>query len=172
VEFTDLIRRRHSTRAFRPDPLPAGALDAILEAVRQAPSAGNLQAFRFAVVEDPEIKAALALAARGQTFLSDAPVILAFFSAPRESAAQYGIRGAQLYAPQDAAIAVTYAHLAAADLGLGSVWVGAFDTEKVRRILSCPAELEPVAMLPVGIPAQEPSPSTRKSLEALRVEVG
>jgi len=172
MEFSDLIRRRHSVRAFRPDPLPAGALDKILDAVRQAPSAGNLQAFRFAVCEEPDLKAALATAARGQKFLTDAPVVLAFFSAPRESAAQYGVRGAQLYALLDASIAVTYAHLAAADLGLGSVWVGAFDPEAVRRILACPAELEPVALLPLGIPADEPAPSTRKSLDALRVEVG
>lgn len=172
MEFADLIRGRHSVRAFRPEPLPAGALDTILEAVRQAPSAGNLQAFRFAVIEDPDVKAALAAGSRRQRFLADAPVVLAFFSAPRESAAQYGLRGAQLYALQDATIAVTYAHLAATDLGLGSVWVGAFDTERVRRILGCPSELEPVALLPVGIPAEQPTPSPRKSLEALRVEVG
>lgn len=172
MQFFDLVEKRRSIRAFQTAPLPAGALERILHAVRMAPSAGNLQAFRFAVIVEPEVKAALAKAAKGQTFLTQAPVVLAFFCDPRESAAQYGPRGAQLYAPQDAAIAVTFAHLAAADLGLGSVWVGAFDTEAVRRVLACPAELEPVALLPIGVPAEVPAPGSRKALEALQVEVG
>lgn len=171
MEFFDLVEKRRSIRAFRPEPLPAGALDRILHAVRMAPSAGNLQAFRFAVIVAPDLKAALAKAAKGQTFLAQAPVVLAFFCDPRESAVQYGPRGAQLYAPQDAAIAVTFAHLAAADLGLGSVWVGAFDTEAVRRVLCCPAELEPVALLPIGLPAETPPPGSRKAVEALRVDL-
>jgi len=171
MQFFDLVVKRRSIRAFTPEPLPKGALEKILEAVRLAPSAGNLQSFRFAVIESPEIKDALAIASRDKDFLRQAPVVLAFFTAPREAAARFGARGAQLYAPQDAAIAVIYAHLAAADLGLGSVWVGAFDTEAVRRGLSCPPELEPVALLPIGFPAEEPQPQTRKSLDALRADV-
>lgn len=171
MDFFDLVAQRRSIRAFKTDPLPEGAVQKILEAVRLAPSAGNLQSFRFAVIENPAIKDALAKAARDKDFLRQAPVVLAFFTAPREAAARFGVRGAQLYAPQDAAIAVTYAHLAATEIGLGSVWVGAFDTEAVRRALSCPPELEPVALLPLGFPAEEPPPQTRKSLEDLRAEV-
>lgn len=171
MEFFDLVAKRRSVRAFKTDPLPEGAVEKILDAVRLAPSAGNLQSYRFAVIEDPDTKDALAKASRDKEFLRQAPVVLAFFSYPRESFDRFGPRGAQLYAPQDAAIAVTYAHLAATDLGLGSVWVGAFDTELVRRILSCAPELEPVALLPIGYGAEEPQPQTRKSLDELRAEV-
>lgn len=167
MDFADLILKRKSIRIFRPDPLPEGALDTILDAVRLAPTAGNVQAFRIQIVRAPEMKRDLAKAAFQQAFIAEAPVILAFFAAPAESAREYGDRGRNLYALQDATIATLYAHLAAADLGLGSVWIGAFDTPTVARVLDSPGDLLPVALLPIGLPGENPEARPRKALPSL-----
>jgi nitroreductase len=60
--------------------------------------------------------------------------------------------------------------LAATALGLSTVWVGAFDDAAVRRVLGCP-DLLPVAILPIGYPAEEPKPTPRRSLADLVHEV-
>ncbi len=167
MDFSDLIARRRSVRAFKPDPVPEPVVESILQAVRRAPSAGNLQAFKMCVVRDGAVLEALAGAAYGQAFLAEAPVAIAFLADPHGSGLRYGQRGRDLYALQDATIACLYAHLAAADLGLGSVWVGAFSTPDVARILGVPEPLVPVAILPIGFPAEEPPESPRKPLRSL-----
>lgn len=167
MDFWDLIRDRRSVRKFESGALPEGALETILEAVRIAPTAGNLQAFRVRVVQERPLQEKLAAAAFGQEFLASAPAVLVFFAAPEEAVRDYGERGRTLYAMQDATIATLYAHLAAWDLGLGSVWVGAFDPPTVARLLGAPSGLVPVAMLPVGAPGETPSARPRKPLREL-----
>lgn len=164
MDFWDLIENRRSVRKFGGGPLPEGALERVLEAVRLAPTAGNLQAFRVRVVADSELQRRLVDAALGQGFLAEASVVLVFFAVPEESGREYGERGKNLYAHQDATIAALFAHLAAASIGLGSVWVGAFDAPTVTRILQTPAHLLPVVMLPVGPPGETPSRRPRKPL--------
>jgi nitroreductase len=167
MDFFDLIRARRSVRAYRPETPPEPHLEAILEAVRLAPTAGNLQAFRVKVVTDASVKGALAHAAFGQNFLAAAPWVLCFMADPPASARTYGERGSALYAVQDATIACHHAHLAAASLGLGSVWVGAFDPAQVAKALALPKDLVPVALLPVGYPAEAPAATPRKPLGEL-----
>ncbi|MFN7181896.1 MAG: nitroreductase family protein, partial [Planctomycetota bacterium] len=74
-------------------------------------------------------------------------------------------RGKKLYAIQDATIACAYAQLAITALGLGSVWVGAFDEKKVKQILNLPKELKPIAILPIGYPNEQPKITSRRKLE-------
>lgn len=167
MEFRELIVRRRSVRAFTSAPIAEEVLASILEAVRSAPTAGNLQAFRVKVVRDEGTKRAVCAAAYNQTFLVQAPVVLAFLTDADSSKRRYGSRGRDLYALQDATIACLYAHLAAADAGLGSVWVGAFVTADVAKALDAPGGLTPVALLPIGHPAEEPEATSRKPLGEL-----
>jgi len=82
----------------------------------------------------------------------------------------YEERGYHLYCLQDTAAATTLLLLAASAYGLGGCWVGAFDEGMVRRILSLPFNLRPVAMVPLGYPAESPSPPPRRPLpEVLRI---
>ena len=96
-----------------------------------------------------------------------APVVLAFCAHPRRSAAKYGRRGEELYCVQDATIACAYAQLAATALGLGSVWVGAFDTDAVAQAIGARRDWRPVALLPIGYPAESPEATPRRSLNEL-----
>ena len=149
-DFQELVHRRHSVREFLPRPVSHAQITAVLEAARRAPSAGNLQAYRILVVEDRECRAEVAEAAGQQAFIADAPVVLVFCADAAVSAAEYGTRGAELYAVQDATIACAYAQLAVAAVGLGCVWIGAFNEDAVRSAIGIDRELRPVALLPIG----------------------
>ena len=138
----------------------------IFDAANSAPSAGNLQAYQVYVFRKPDKREALARAAFEQTFITEAPVCLVFCADPARSAEKYGDRGAELYSVQDATIAGTYAMLAAADLGLATVWVGAFDEEEVRKVVGVES-IRPVAMFAVGYPAEEPEPTPRRAIEEI-----
>jgi nitroreductase len=164
MEFQELVIQRRSVRAFERTPVGPDKIDAILETVNLAPSAGNLQAYEIFLVTHLEHRRALAAAAFGQTFLEQAPVALVFCAAPRHNAEKYRERGARLYAPQDATIACTFAMLAIADAGLATVWVGAFDDDAVRRVIGVGNELTPVAILPIGYAAEQPQSPGRRAL--------
>ena len=167
MEFEELIKVRRSIRAFQPVPVEDEKLRKILIAANLAPSAGNLQAYEIYVVRDQKIKARLAKAAFDQEFISEAPIVLVFCANPLRSSIRYGRRGEELYSVQDATIATTFAMLMATNLGLGNVWVGAFDDDEVRRILKLPEFLRPIAILPIGYPAERPEFVGRRSLEDL-----
>jgi nitroreductase len=57
--------------------------------------------------------------------------------------------------------------LAAANLGLGTCWVGAFDPDAAREVLDLPDTVEPIAFTPLGHPADGPKPKKRKPLSDL-----
>ncbi|HEY3283143.1 MAG TPA: nitroreductase family protein [Armatimonadota bacterium] len=167
MELFELFAARRSVRAFETREVEEGKLSRILEAVNSAPSAGNLQGYGVVVVRDPEARARLAKAAGGQGFLTQAPVVLVFCADARRSGERYGPRGEGLYCVQDATIACTYAMLAARDLGLATVWVGAFFDDAVSEVIGIAPPLRPVAMLPIGYPAEAPSPRPRRPLGEL-----
>lgn len=171
MNFFELIESRRSVRAYSPASIEPEKLRAILEAANRAPSAGNLQAYEIYLVRDAAVRRLLARAALDQFFLAQAPVALVFCAHARRSAERYGRRGAELYALQDATVACTFAMLAAAAQGLGTVWVGAFDEEAVRRAIGAPEGHRPVAILPVGYPAEQPQATPRRPLSDLVHEI-
>ena len=126
----------------------------------------EVEAYEIFKVTAGTKRKALARAALDQFFVAEAPLVLVFCANPARSAAKYRERGSRLYSVQDATIACTFAMLAATALGLGTVWVGAFDDAAVQRVLGT-TELLPVALLPVGYPAEEPEPAPRRSLRGL-----
>ena len=167
MELFEVIRQRYSVRAFKNAPIGEQAEKAILEAANNAPSAGNLQAYEIIVVRDAARKRELAKVSWEQYFLADAPVVLVFCANPDRNREKYGARGAERYCIQDASIACAYVQLAAAALELGSCWIGAFEEADVQRILKTPATWRPIAILPVGIPADAAKPRARRPLTNL-----
>jgi nitroreductase len=172
MEFFEVLKARQSVRAFAPSPVEEEKLGAILEAAGSAPSAGNLQAYEIYQVKADHLKRALARAALDQHFMAQAPVALVFCAHPARSERRYKERGARLYSVQDATIACTYAMLAATALGLATVWIGAFQDAAVRGAIGLPEDILPVAILPIGYPAEKPEPTSRRALDELvhRVE--
>jgi nitroreductase len=164
MDVFEAIRGRRSIRAFRSDEVSDEVVERLVDAARWAPSAGNIQPWEFIVVRKPETRRALAEAALGQSFLEEAPVVIVVCADELRSSQGYGVRGRSLYCIQDTAAAVQNVHLAAYSLGLGTCWVGAFDEEEARRILRVPEGMRPVAMIPVGYPAEAPRHRSRRPM--------
>ncbi len=171
MEFFDVLAARHSIRAYGPEAVEPEKLKKILEAIRGAPSAGNMQAFEVYRVCDPMTREALVKASGEQEFLRQAPVSLVFCAHAALSAGRYEERGTDLYCIQDATIACTFAMLAAAALGLSTVWVGAFDEDEVRQAIHAPQAHRPIAILPIGYGAETPRIRPRRDLADLLHDV-
>ena len=171
MDFAQVVEERHSVRAFQGREVDRATLESIVRAARRAPSAGNLQAYKVAVVESPPVRRALAQAALDQDFVAQAPAVLVFLADATASGVKYGRRGETLYAVQDATIACAYAQLAACDAGLGSCWVGAFHEDGVRSALHVDEGLRPVALLPLGYPAEDPRVTPRRPLSEMLIDI-
>ncbi len=151
VDVFEAMEKRHSVRAFDASrEVPQEMVDEVLRCACLAPSAGNVQPWRFTVVRDARVKEALAAAALGQTFVAQAPVVIVVCADLKAHAGSYGRRGVELYAIQDTAAAVQNMLLAATALGLGTCWVGAFREEEAARALDLPPHLRPLALVPMG----------------------
>ncbi len=164
MDVFEAIRTRRSVRRYTPDPVPDEVLAELLSAAILAPSAGNAQPWRFIAVRDPKLREGLVAAAYGQTFLAEAPVVIVVCADLERARRTYRERGETLYCLQDTAAAVQNLLLAATAKGLGTCWVGAFDEGKTAELLGLPKNLRPVAMIPVGKPAEVPQVRPRRPL--------
>ena len=159
MELMDAVRGRRSVRCYLEQSVEEEKLEAVLEAGRLAPSARNMQDWKFIVVRDQATRQKLAKAARDQQFVGEAPVVIAACG----TSDLVMTCGQPAYAI-DVAIAVDHMTLAAQSLGLGTCWIGAFYEGQVREILGVPANIRVVALLPLGYPAQNARATPRKSL--------
>jgi len=164
LDLFEAIRGRRSVRAFTKEDVPDDVVEKLIDAARWAPSAGNIQPWEFVVVRNPETKRRLAAAALYQDFIAEAPVVVVVCANERRSAMGYGRRGATLYCIQDCAAATQNMLLAAHALGLASCWVGAFSEDEVREVIEAPDGVRPVAIVPIGHPAERPRPPPRRPL--------
>ncbi|MCX7934314.1 MAG: nitroreductase family protein [Planctomycetota bacterium] len=159
MDIYEAIRRRKSVRSFRDQDVPEETLMRILEAARLAPSAKNLQEWRFVIVRDRAMRRQLAEAAAGQTFVGEAPVILVCYA----ETDNHVMRCGQLCYPIDVAIIIDHITLCAVAEGLGTCWIGAFYEDKVKALLGIPPAIRVVELLPIGYPS-DPSPVEKNRL--------
>jgi nitroreductase len=152
-------------RAFKKQPVESKVLGLILHSATHAPSAGNIQEWRFVVIKDEKKKSELAEAAFKQNFISKAPVCIIVAADLEEISLKYGKRGEMLYALQDTANASMLMMLAAHALGLAACWVGSFDEDKVSHVAELPQNLRPLVILVLGYPAEEPKEHDRRPFE-------
>jgi nitroreductase len=162
MNVIEAIETRRSVRRYKPQPVPDEHLKKILEAARLAPSAGNRQPWRFVVVRDPELRKRLGVAARNQTWISDAGVIVAALGVDPKNPEVY-----ERWAERDVMTAVEHLVLAAWELGYGTCWIGAFNEGQVKKLLGIPAKMNVICLLPIGVPDQKPDPRGRKAFDEL-----
>lgn len=165
MEFSELIHQRYSVRAYKPDPVENDKLEIVLDAARLAPTAANRQPFQLVVVHTRGREAELRHMYHREWFIQAPLVICAV------GLAQQGwVRGAdgKNYTDIDVAIALDHLILAAANQGLGTCWIAAFNPEAVRQVLGLPEEVEPLALTPLGYPADlPPAKKLRKPVSEL-----
>jgi FMN reductase [NAD(P)H] len=162
MEFFEVIQKRQSIRKWQQRPVEREKLQCILEAINGAPSAGNFQAFEVYVIQSPERRKQIADATWDQGYIANAPVLLTFCAHPARC--EYG---PEPYPLEDATIACTFAMLAVTSLGLGAVWIGAFDPKKIGATMKAPDGQIPVAILAVGYGDETPERTTRRELSDL-----
>ncbi|MFC1991518.1 nitroreductase family protein [Chloroflexota bacterium] len=183
MEVFEAIRDRRSIRQQKSDSIDEETLQKILEATRWAPSWANTQCWRFVVVRDSAIKSQLAdtrprrptppgetPAAPPPSAITQAPLIIVVCAETGKSGCRDGKpstdKGDTWYM-YDTALATQNLVLAAHALGVGTVILGAFDAKKAAEILGVPEGFCVVAMIPLGFPAQEGRPTSRKELSEI-----
>jgi len=167
MDVLEAVKGRRSIRTFKSQDVPAEIVEEIIDAARWAPSAGNIQPWEFIIVRKPKIKRRLVEAALDQVFIEEAPVVIVVCANEVRSSQGYGVRGEILYCIQDTAAAIQNIHLTAYSLGLGTCWVGAFREEEAREILKVPHGIRPVAIIPIGHPAEAPTARGRRPVSQM-----
>jgi nitroreductase len=160
----EAIRTRQSVRSYENRPVEREKIEEVIEAARLAPSAGNRQEWRFVAVTDPAKRTKLAHEAAGQAFVGEAACVIAC-CAETDS---HTMRCGQLCYPIDVAIAIDHMTLRAAELGLGTCWIGSFSEEEVKRILHIPGPVKVVELLTLGYP-KDLRPKAKSRLERDRI---
>ena len=182
LDVREAAARRRSIRAFEQSPVPAADLEAILDVVRLAPSAFNVQPWRFVVVETPEVKAKLAEAAFNQRQVTSAPAVLVLYTDMQDALAHIeetvhpgmGAEGVaktasylrdtfgrqseadrEAWAAAQGHIALGYLLLAAEAHGYQTSPVAGFDAAKVKALLDLPANARIPAIVAIGRGAEE-----------------
>lgn len=179
----EAIETRRSIRNFAPDDVPDEMIEQILEATRLAPSAGNRQPWSFSVVKDKEVRKELRRICWNQRFIEEAPVVIVcfgdlerYFQVGRSASRYQKYLGSSdtslisqklTFAIANTFIAIEHLVLMATALGLGTCWVGGFDdASEFNRLFGLADNLIPVAVIPVGYPADDITPPRpRRDLE-------
>jgi nitroreductase len=163
VDFQHLIEARYSVRAYTSQPVDQAHLERVLTAAQLAPTAANYQPFRLIVLHTASREAELRRLYNRDWFVQ-APLVIAICTVTAEAWVR---RDGKNYGDVDATIAMDHLILAAADLGLGTCWVAAFDPAAAREVLRVPEGVEPLAFTPLGHPADRPTAKARKPLTDL-----
>jgi len=158
----EAIRKRYSCRSYAEKNIEKEKLNEILEAARLAPSAKNLQDWRFVIVTDKAKKQKIAEAANNQMFIERAGAIIIACSN-----ADYVMRCGQPAGAIDVAIALEHICLQATELGLATCWIGSFFAEKVRPIAGIPEDVQIIELLALGYPADKPKTFSREPMEKI-----
>ncbi|WP_425147189.1 nitroreductase family protein [Deinococcus sp.] len=188
----EAIETRVSIRKFVQEPMNQGDLREILRLATLAPSANNVQTWRAAVIQNPELQVKLQEVSYNQAQITSAPAVIVVYSdmedaldtledtlpatmseADRQARAA-GFRGR--FQDQDVAqrgqwgltqanIAFGYLMLAARSLGYDTVPMLGFQPEKVRELLGLPEHVQFVGLLPIGKRAEDGFPHHRHSVE-------
>ena len=196
MEFDQAVAQRRSIRKFKSDPLNDDQITQILEAARLAPSGSNVQPWRFVVVKSQEMRERLSVVSVFK-FVFKAPVVFVCCSDRRSidtrekriaelvdysafedvdiegdiieltSGRTVSSTDLRISMTMNLAIAIEHMALKAADLGLGSCWIGGFDARETKKILELDEDVVPNMLLPVGYPAQNPPTRPRLSMEEI-----
>ncbi|NOY64281.1 MAG: nitroreductase [Nitrospirae bacterium] len=178
MELFEAIKTRRSIRRFSDRDVDDEKIRMILDAARMAPSWANLQCWRFIVIKDIQKRQTISELTYVESFfaplgykvnpakkgIAEAPVLIVACALPSDSGSLWG----QNYYLTDMGIACQNLMLAAHGLGLGTVFVGVFDEEQIKELLSIPENVRVVGLFPIGYPLEEKKePPKRKPLDEI-----
>jgi len=164
MDFMELVQKRYSVRAYKPDPIEDEKLNHLLEIARLAPTAANRQPFQIIIIHTAGRENELKRIYHRDWFVT-APVLICVCTMPSLAWVR-GLDGKN-YSDVDAAIVMDHLILAATELGLGACWVAAFNPDQACQILCLPDDVTPVLFASLGYPADKPEAKERKPVSAL-----
>ncbi len=164
TDIFKIFATRRSTRKFDKAKVESWKIDKILAAADTAPTAGNFQGLKIFYIKNKTTKEALVEAANKQPYVN-APVVLVFCMDPSRVNLKFPQDILDKFSLQDATLAAAYAQLAAAGLGLSSIWIGMLDEKKIQTILG--TDLRPSSILCIGYPDKKRPPKSRRKLKEL-----
>ena len=174
MKQSKLFSERRSVHSFTNESVSDGQIESLLKVARWAPSAGNVQPWKFIVIRKPdkieEIWKATAWKApeiTPQNFIKKAPVIIIVCTDTTAYMKRQSSIKSDLFSIQDAAAATQNLLLAATSIGLGGCWVGMFDEEMLRESLNIPKGVRPVSIIPIGHTNSKARPPKRKPLDEI-----
>ena len=154
----EAIKGRYSVRSYLPKSVSEEDLAAVLEAARFSQSAKNIQNWRFVVVREESMRQKLSVAAKGQRFVREAPVVIVCCG----TSTDYIMTCGQAAYTINVAIAMENMALVAHERGLGACWLGAFYEDQVKSLVGIPGDdIRVVGMLTLGYPADKPRAKSR-----------
>ncbi len=151
--FAEIVASRYSCRKYSDETVSAESISYLLEQIRLAPSACNRQPWRVIIITpDDEAGRAAVAAAYDREWARTAPYYVVMCGVPSDAWVRPSDRVCHMYV--DVAIATEHLCLAADALGLGTCWICNFDSEKLTAGLGLNAEIVPIAIIPIGHPAE------------------
>jgi nitroreductase len=161
MDAIECLKTRRSVRAYAGKPVPKDVLQSIVDCGRLAASAINIQPWAFVVVQDAETLGRIADATDYGKFIAQAGACIVVFCQDGK------------YYLEDGSAATQNILNAACAHGLGACWVAGDKkayADTVRDMLGCPTDYRLVSLVPVGYPAQNPSPAKKPLSEVLHWE--
>ncbi len=152
--FLELARDRYSVRKYKNDPIPDEVMDKIVEAGMLAPTACNNQPQKIYIARSRQ---ALEKLKECTPYTFDAPVVMVIGYDKTRSWQNKRMPGYES-GETDAAIVTTHLMLSAWEQGIGSCWVGVFNSDEVKEALGLPENIRVTALMPMGYPDAEPGP--------------
>lgn len=151
LDVEKAILSRRSVRSYKDEEIPRKKLEDIIDKVRMAPSAKNRQDWKFVIVDDGDKKRELCDKAVKQSFVKEAPALIAGVNTEPKYRMSCGIPAGIV----DVSIALDHLTLKAAEEKIGTCWIGSFDQVKSKKILNIPDEYRIVALMSIGYPKRE-----------------
>ncbi len=169
-----MILQRRSVRRYTDKPVERDKILTCLEAARLAPSADNVQPWRFLVIDDPEAREAFSREVFSgiysfSKFAAKAPALVLILGRLDVIANRLGKQIQNVsYFLIDIGIAGEHLVLQAQELGIGTCWVGWFNTRKARKYFKIPRKYKIVSLMAMGYSdPRPPKEKKRRSLEEI-----
>lgn len=169
MNFIEIAKSRFSCRDYKNQKIEKHILLELMEAARIAPSANNQQPWFFYIVQEDENLLGLIKSSYQREWFSSAPAAIVC-CAIKDSA---WIRKSdnKNHSNIDATIAIDHLTLMAADMGLATCWICNFDVDAIKKALTLPQNIEPIALLSLGYPNTQANTDRflqkRKNLEQI-----
>jgi nitroreductase len=161
MDVFDAIMGRRSIRQFTDDPIGKEQLERLLEAGRWAPSGGNEQNWRFVVVTSPPQRELIRKFAPGIFAMPAAFIVICADKEPDANSWKEALYVA------DCSIAAQNIMLAAYEMGIGTCVALSYAKVAIAEILDLPENVEPMLVVTLGYPAEDPEPPPRLELKEI-----